>query len=171
MALFNFWSRKPERRTYDNVFLELRDQVTEQRVADTEMLDSMHDDAKTHMLLLFGEARQCMVTDPARAQQLMRLALAQGSTLEAVAQERYQSSTGSLDKSFKAIAKAAMSARKALPAAAPKAVEGAEVKPMVKAPPVKAPPSRVPGASTAVSKQRLDDEDFDSDYEPSRNGK
>lgn len=163
MALFNFWSRKPERPTYDDIFLETRERVAEQRVADTEMLDSMHDDAKTHMLLLFGEARQCMVTDPARAQQLMRLALAQGATLEAVAQERYQTATGSLDKSFKAIAKAALEARKALPAAAPKVVEAAEVKPMVKAPQV-TPKSTPP-------KERFSSDDFDSDYAPSRNGK
>lgn len=162
MALFNFWSRKPARRTYDDVFLELRDQVTEQRIADTEMLDSMHDDAKTHMLLLFNEARQCMVSDPVRSQQLMRLALAQGATLEAVAQERYQSSTGSLDKSFKAIAKAAIEARKALPAATPKVVPGADVKPVVKAPPAK---------DANHSKQRFQDDDCDTDYAPSRNGK
>lgn len=106
-----------------------------------------------------------MITDPARAQQLMRLALAQGATLEAVAQERYQSSTGSLDHSFKAIAKAAMVARKALPSAAPKPVEGADVKPVVKAPPVK-DPSSVPVAP----KPRFKDDNFDSDY-ASRNGK
>lgn len=169
MALFNFWSRPPARRTYEDAFLELRDQVTEQRIADSEMLDAMFDDAKTHMLMLFSEARRCMVSDPVRSQQLMRLALNQGATLEAVAQERYQSSTGSLDKSFKAIAKAAIEARKALPAASPKAVTGVagvEAKPAVKAPPVKNS-----SAAATASMQRFNDEDFDSDYTPSRNGK
>ena len=72
----------------------------------------------------------------------------------------------SLDKSFKAIAKAAIEARKALPPATTKAVAGADVKPVVKAPPVKDSST----VSTA-SKQRFKDEDFDSDYAPSRNDK
>lgn len=166
MGLFNFWSRQPERRTYEDVFLELRDQVTEQRLADTEMLDSMHDDAKTHMLLLYGEARQCMTTDPARAQQLMRLALAQGTTIAAVVQERYQSSTGALDKSFKAIAQAATTAQRALLPAPQTAVDAADVKPHVKPAPVKEP-SAVP----STPKPRSKDDNFDSDYSPSRNGR
>lgn len=163
MALFNFWSRKPERRTYDDLFLEVRERVVEQRMADTEMLDAIHDDVKAHGIILYAEIQQSLVTDPARAQQLMRLFLAQNKTLKVVAQERFQTSMGSLDESYKAIASMAMKAAKALPAAAPKAVEGADVKPMVKAPPVT--------PKSAPPKERFSSDDFDSDYAPSRNGK
>lgn len=166
MGLFNFWSRQPQRRTYEDIFLELRDRITEQRLADTEMLDSMHDDAKAHMVLLYGEATSCMNTDPARAQQLMRLALAQGATLTAVVQERYQSSTASLETSFKAIAQAALTAQKALPAAAPQVVDASNGHAHVRS-----SSGRTPSPAADPTKPRHKDDNFDSDYSPARNGR
>lgn len=153
-------------RTYDDYFLDLRERVTEERLMDTEMLDSVQDDAKTHMLLALQGARQCAATDPLRAQQHMRLALTQGQVLETVAQERYQTSCRSLDSSLKAIAQAAQASRKALPIhrKVARAIEGADVMPVAKTPaPSQAPVQR---PATHSTKPR-----FDTDYEPSGNGK
>jgi len=162
--LSRFFGPRQEDNSYEGQFLRLRDQVTDGRLLANEMLDAMEDDATTHMIMGIRAAQQLAATDPFRARQFMRLALAQGEARKAIVLERYRASRQSLGKQARAIEKAAQASRRALGLARPakRSIEGADVRPVVKAP----APTTTP-AATPAPRQR-----FDTDYAPAtRNGK